>query len=82
MAGGAAAGHHTANAKRVIYLFQSGGPSQVDLFDYKPQLEKLNGEPMPASLRFMAWLGKTLVMDPLINQIGLWRLRRAWLMPH
>ena len=28
--------HHPAKAKRVIYLFQSGGPSQIDLFDYKP----------------------------------------------
>jgi long-chain acyl-CoA synthetase len=35
-------------------------------------------ERMPASLRFMAWLGKIMVMDPLINQIGLRRLRRAY----
>ncbi len=39
---------------------------------------RMSGEKMPASLRFMAWLGKTLVMDPLINQIGLRRLRRAY----
>lgn len=35
--------HHPPRAKRVIYLFQSGGPSQVDLFDYKPALEKFHG---------------------------------------
>jgi long-chain acyl-CoA synthetase len=39
---------------------------------------RMSGEPMPASLRFMAWLGKIMVMDPLINQIGLRRLRRAY----
>ena len=33
--------HHTPKAKRVIYLFQSGGPSQMDLFDYKPRLARL-----------------------------------------
>ncbi|MCG6909512.1 MAG: AMP-binding protein [Deltaproteobacteria bacterium] len=39
---------------------------------------RMSGEKMPASLRFAAWLGKVLVMDPLINQIGLRRLRRAY----
>ena len=33
--------HFAPKAKRVIYLFQSGGPSQIDLFDYKPKLAKL-----------------------------------------
>mgnify|MGYP000206216568 CR=1 FL=1 len=37
-------------AKRVIYLFQSGAPSHLDLFDPKPQLVKMNGKPMPESL--------------------------------
>ena len=37
--------------KRVIYLFQSGGPSQLDLFDYKPLLRTMNGEELPASVR-------------------------------
>ena len=36
--------HHAPAAKRVIYLFQSGGPSQVDLFDNKPALEKFHGQ--------------------------------------
>ena len=37
-------------AKRVIYLFQNGAPSHVELFDYKPQLAKRHGEPVPESL--------------------------------
>lgn len=39
--------HFPARAKRVIYLFQAGAPSQLDLFDYKPQLAKYNGQPVP-----------------------------------
>jgi len=38
-------------AKRVIYLFQSGAPSQLDLFDHKPGLEKLRGTELPDSIR-------------------------------
>jgi hypothetical protein len=50
--GGILAGtHFPARAKRVIFLFQSGGPSQLDLFDYKPALNRLNGEDLPASVR-------------------------------
>ncbi|MBI3209846.1 MAG: DUF1501 domain-containing protein [Candidatus Solibacter usitatus] len=41
--------HHAAKAKSVIWLFMEGGPSHVDLFDPKPALEKLNGQPMPES---------------------------------
>ncbi|QDU23205.1 DUF1501 domain-containing protein [Urbifossiella limnaea] len=40
-----------AKAKRVIYLFQSGAPSQLDLFDPKPQLERRRGENLPESIR-------------------------------
>ena len=43
--------HFVPRAKRVIYLFQSGGPSQLELFDYKPQLRTMNGEELPASVR-------------------------------
>ena len=39
---------------------------------------RMSGQRMPATLRFLAWLGKILLMDPLINQIGLRRLRRAY----
>lgn len=42
---------HPATAKRVIYLFQSGGPSQMDLLDPKPQLENERGKELPASVR-------------------------------
>ncbi len=43
--------HFTPKAKRIIYLFQSGAPSQLDLFDYKPLLNKLNGQELPESIR-------------------------------
>ena len=43
--------HSIPRAKRVIYLFQSGGPSQIDLFDPKPHLEKSRGEELPDSVR-------------------------------
>lgn len=39
--------HFPAKAKRIIFLFMHGGPSQVDTFDYKPQLEKDDGKPVP-----------------------------------
>jgi hypothetical protein len=42
--------HFPARAKNVIYLFMAGGPSQLDLFDYKPRLAALNGQPVPESL--------------------------------
>ena len=42
--------HFAPKAKRVIYLFQSGGPSQMDLFDYKPALAKRFGEEVPTSV--------------------------------
>src|SRR5688500_10657710 len=41
--------HYAAKAKSVIWLFLEGGPSHIDLFDPKPALEKLAGQPMPAS---------------------------------
>ncbi|MBI3681658.1 MAG: DUF1501 domain-containing protein [Acidobacteria bacterium] len=43
--------HFAPTAKRVIYLFMSGGPSQMELFDYKPMLEKLRGTNLPDSVR-------------------------------
>ncbi len=44
-------GHFPAKAKRVIYLFQSGGPSQIETFDYKPSLRKWHGLEIPDSVR-------------------------------
>lgn len=43
--------HFRPRARRVIYLFQNGAPSHVDLFDWKPGLEKLRGSPLPDSVR-------------------------------
>lgn len=45
------AAHLVPRARRVIYLFQSGGPSQLDLFDEKPLLRTMNGQELPASVR-------------------------------
>ncbi|PYM10855.1 MAG: sulfatase [Verrucomicrobia bacterium] len=41
--------HFKSRAKNVIYLFMAGGPSQLELFDYKPRLIELNGQPIPQS---------------------------------
>lgn len=46
-----AAPHFPAKAKRIIYLFMSGGPSQLDLFDHKPLLNEKNGQDLPESVR-------------------------------
>ena len=42
--------HHPPTAKSVIFLFMEGGPSQIDLFDPKPELQKWHGKPLPASM--------------------------------
>jgi len=43
--------HFPPKAKNVIYLFQSGAPSQMELFDYKPKLAEVRGQDLPASIR-------------------------------
>ena len=43
--------HFAPKAKRIIYLFQSGGPSQMELFDYKPRLSEFQGSDLPESIR-------------------------------
>ena len=43
------AGHFAGRAKSVIFLFMAGGPSQLELFDYKPKLSALSGQPIPDS---------------------------------
>ncbi|MEX2561318.1 MAG: DUF1501 domain-containing protein, partial [Pirellulales bacterium] len=43
--------HFAPKAKRVIYLFMSGGPSHIDLFDYKPRLRDYHGQELPGSVR-------------------------------
>ncbi|HYO84336.1 MAG TPA: DUF1501 domain-containing protein, partial [Bryobacteraceae bacterium] len=42
--------HHPAKAKRVIFLYQAGGPSHLETFDFKPKLREMHGKPMPESL--------------------------------
>ena len=42
--------HYPVKAKRVIYLFMAGAPSQLELFDYKPKLAELEGKPLPPSV--------------------------------
>src|SRR5882724_4553264 len=43
--------HFAPKAKRIIYLFMSGGPSHIDLFDHKPKLREFHGQQLPASIR-------------------------------
>jgi hypothetical protein len=43
--------HFAPKAKRIIYLFQNGAPSQLETFDYKPMLNKMHGQDLPASIR-------------------------------
>ncbi len=40
--------HFASKAKRIIYLFQNGGPSHVELFDWKPAIEQMHGQPIPS----------------------------------
>src|SRR5688500_13792803 len=42
--------HFPGKAKNVIFMFMEGGPSQIDLFDPKPELQKWHGKPLPASM--------------------------------
>jgi hypothetical protein len=43
--------HFAPRAKRIVYLFQSGGPSHIELLDYKPKLKQLHGSELPESIR-------------------------------
>ncbi len=59
----AALPHHPPRAKRVIWLFMTGAPSQVDTWDYKPELQARNGQPLPGAdsqLGFFQTSGKCL----------------------
>jgi len=55
--------HFMPTAKRVIYLFQSGGPSQMELFDYKPKLYEMHGKEIPASV-----IGQNRISGMVSNQ--------------
>ncbi len=60
--------HHAPKAKSVIWLFMEGGPSHIDLFDPKPKLNELHGQPMPDSfgkvITAMGTAGNTLMGSP------------------
>ncbi len=64
--------HFPAKAKRVIFLFMHGGPSHVDTFDYKPQLTKDDGKPLPFDKPrvFSAQTGKLLASPWKFKQHG------------
>ena len=83
--------HFAASAKRVIYLFQSGAPSQMDLFDYKPRLNDMHGVDLPDSVRRGQRLtGMTATQEQFPIAPSKYRFRQhgrsgAWiseLMPH
>ena len=78
-------------ARRIIYLFMSGGPSQLDLFDYKPLLNEMNGQDLPESVRKgqrltgMSANQATLPMAGSIFKFGRHGQSGAWvseLLPH
>lgn len=83
--------HFAPKAKRIIYLFQNGAPSQLDLFDYKPKLQEMFGQDLPASIRMgqrLTGMTANQAKFPLagtlfnFNQYG---ASRAWiseLLPH
>src|SRR5438128_2697026 len=69
--------HYPARAKRVIFLFMHGGPSQVDTFDYKPLLERDDGKPLPfAKPRVVSSPTGNLLRSPFkfhrFGQSGAW----------
>jgi len=83
--------HFAPKAKRVIYLFQSGAPSHLDLFDYKPQLQQHYGIDLPASVRMgqritgMTSGQKTLPVAPSIFKFQQQGKHGVWLselIPH
>ena len=65
-------------AKRVIYLFQSGGPSHIDLFDYKPGMRELHGQELPDSMRGTQRVtGMTSGQKEYPFTAPLWELKRC-----
>ena len=82
--------HLPARAKRIIYLTQSGAPSQVDLFDYKPLLQRFRGQVLPDSVRMGQRLTTMTASQKLTIQPSKFKFRQhgksgAWLselLPH
>ncbi len=83
--------HFLPKAKRIIYLFQSGGPSQFETFDYKPKLKTLFGQDLPPSIRGnqrltgMSANQSSLPIAPSLYNFDQYGESRAWvseLMPY
>lgn len=76
--------HHPAKAKAVICLFQHGGPSQMDLFDPKPELTKQHGKPHPGKLEthFHTQMGKLLASPFKFAKQGKSGIELSELLPH
>src|SRR5437667_9285783 len=78
--------HFPPRARRIIYLFMAGGPSQLDLFDYKPLLNQRNGEGLPAEVRMgqrltgMTGFQATLPVSGSLFQLGQLGQSRAGVM--
>ena len=62
--------HFAPKIKRIIYLFQSGGPAQMELFEYKPALNQRQGEDLPASVRGDQRLTDFVVNQPTLPMVG------------
>jgi hypothetical protein len=77
--------HFPAKAKRIIYLFQSGAPSQMDLFDYKPRLNDFRAKDLPESIRMgqrlttMTSGQKNFPIAPSIFKFAQYGKSGAWL---
>ncbi len=83
--------HFMPKAKRIVYLFQSGGPSQFETFDYKPKLAEMFGKDLPPSIRGkqrltgMSANQSSLPIAPSMYKFDQYGASRAWvseLMPH
>ena len=80
--------HFPAKAKRVVYLHMAGSPSQLDLFDYKPKLNEMNGQPCPDSLfkkdrfAFIKGVPKMLGTPHKFSKHGQSGLELSQLLPH
>src|SRR5205085_5023538 len=75
--------HHKPRAKAVICLFQHGGPSQMDLFDPKPELTKRHGQqhPGPLEIHFHTQAGKLLASPLKFHRAGKSGMELAELLP-
>jgi hypothetical protein len=76
--------HHRPRAQAVICLFQHGGPSQVDLFDPKPELSKRHGQPYPGKVEahFHTQVGKLLASPFPFHRAGQSGMELSELLPH